>query len=167
MAESNGTKATVKDGLHRTALKIGAIMTRHVVTVSMDDTLERVQELFKSFKFHHLIVVEHRRVVGVVSDRDLLKSVSPFIGTITEQSRDRFTLHKRVHQVMTRRLVSVTPETTLADASQLMLDGRVNCLPVLDAADECVGVVTMRDLLSWALVECAGGPDACTITRAA
>lgn len=166
MAKANATDAAGASGLHKTALRIGAIMTRHVVTVSMDDTLERVQELFRSLKFHHLIVVEHRRVVGVVSDRDLLKSVSPFIGTITEQSRDRFTLHKRVHQVMTRRLVSVTPETTLAEASQLMLDGRVNCLPVLGPAGECVGVVTMRDLLAWALVECAGGPDACRLDAA-
>jgi len=146
---------------------VGAIMTRHVVKVSMDDSVRQVREVFESVKFHHLVVVENGRVVGVISDRDLLKHLSPFVGKATERAQDLSTLNKRVHQIMSRRLVSCTPETTLGDAGTVMLDQRVECLPVLNGAGECVGVITLRDMLGWALVQIAGREDSCPVKKAA
>lgn len=149
------------------AATVGSIMTRHVVTITMDDSLRRVREIFNSVWFHHLVVVDAGRVVGVLSDRDLLRNLSPFVGKTTERTQDRHTLDKRAHQAMTRRLVSCRAETTLADAGRMMMDFRVSCLPVLDPAGACVGIVTMRDIMNWAMVRCAGGPDACALPEAA
>ncbi|MCB9846007.1 MAG: CBS domain-containing protein [Phycisphaeraceae bacterium] len=132
-------------------MAVSSIMSRDVVTVSMDDSLRTVQRLFQEHAFHHLVVVEDGRVVGVISDRDLLKNVSPFMGKMGEQSRDRATLDRRVHQIMSRRLVSVGEGTSLADASLQMLNHRVSCLPVLDANGACRGIVTWRDMLIWSL----------------
>jgi acetoin utilization protein AcuB len=146
---------------------VGTIMTRHVMTVSMDDTLRHVREIFDSVQFHHLVVVEEGRVVGLISDRDLLKNLSPFVGKFTERTQDLSTLNRRVHQIMTRRLVSCREETTLAAAVHLMMDHGVTCLPVLDASGKCVGTVAMRDIMAWSLVRCAGDEDTCRIPRAA
>lgn len=146
---------------------VGAIMTRHVVKVSMDDSVRQVREIFESVKFHHLVVMENGRVAGLISDRDLLKNLSPFVGKTTERAQDLSTLNKRVHQIMSRRLVSCTPETTLNEAGTIMLDQRVECLPVLNGSGECVGVVTLRDMLAWALVACAGHEDSCAVKKAA
>jgi acetoin utilization protein AcuB len=146
---------------------VESIMTRHVITVSMDDTLRHVRDLFRSVKFHHLVVMENGSVAGVLSDRDLLKNVSPFVGKVTERTQDSFTLAKKVHQIMSRRLVSCGPDMTLAEAGRLMLDRQVSCLPVLDRAGQCVGIVTMRDILSWSLVQCLGESASCPLPRAA
>ena len=126
-------------------------MTRPVVTVSMDDTLETVRDLFERERFHHAIVIEQGRVVGVVSDRDLLRNISPFVGKFAERTQDAASLKRRVHQVMTRRLVWACSATPIAKAAETMLLERVSCLPILDSAGECVGIVTLRDILRWAV----------------
>lgn len=132
-------------------MTLDTIMTRHVVTVRMDDSLEAVRDLFERFKFHHAVVLDQCRVVGVISDRDLLKNVSPFVGKPTERALDSASLRKRVHQVMTRNVVTGSPDMPAGDATLLMLNSRVSCLPVVDKLGACVGIVTVRDMLRWAL----------------
>lgn len=144
-------------------MTIGDIMTPHVVTVTMDDTLSHVRELFDTHRFHHLLVIDEGRIVGVISDRDLLKNISPFVGKVSERTMDRASLERKVHQVMSRRLISVTPRTPIADACRLVLEAGVGCLPVLDADGACAGIVTWRDLLRWALIDCAGGDRDCPL----
>jgi acetoin utilization protein AcuB len=130
-------------------MSVSAIMSRPVVTVSMDDTLERVRHLFEEERFHHVVVVEDGAVVGVVSDRDLLRNISPFAGRFAERAQDAASLQRKVHQVMTRRLVSIRPDAPISKAAEIMLLQRVSCLPVLDQAGACVGIVTLRDILRW------------------
>ena len=126
------------------------IMTTHVVTVSMDSTMQQVQSVFQQFRFHHVVVVEAGKAVGVLSDRDLLKTVSPFIGKLSEQSRDTNSLKKRAHQVMTRSLICAKPTMLASEAARMLLQHNVSCLPVIDDAGKCIGIVTWRDLLRWA-----------------
>lgn len=125
----------------------GAIMSRRLVTVTMDDSLATVQQLFKEHRFHHLLVVEDRVLVGIISDRDLLKALSPNIGTMSETDRDRATLNKRAHQIMTRDPVSVRPTTPLDAAAALMLEKKVSCLPVTSDEHRLEGILSWRDML--------------------
>ena len=91
------------------------IMSRRVVTVELDDKISAVKEIFDNLKFHHVLVVEDGVLLGVVSDRDLLKALSPNIGTSTESYKDTATLNKRVHQIMSREPSRLHPEATLGD----------------------------------------------------
>ncbi|MEL7482812.1 MAG: CBS domain-containing protein [Planctomycetota bacterium] len=128
---------------------IESILTRGIVTVGMDDSLEAVRALFKQHKFHHLIVVDDGKTVGVLSERDLLKNVSPFIDQMSERKQDTWTLQKRVHQIMQRDLVWATPCTTIHDACLMMAANQISCLPVLTPASKLIGIVTARDILRW------------------
>lgn len=130
---------------------VGSVMTRHVITVRMDDPLEKVRELFDRHRFHHVIVVDGGVPVGVISDRDLLRNVSPFLGTLAERTQDLTSLRKKAHQVMSRDLCTVRPETTIRDAIDLMVHRRISCLPVLDHRGSCTGIITLRDMMLWAL----------------
>ncbi len=124
------------------------IMTRHVAAVHMDETLRNIREAFEESKFHHLVVTDKGRIVGVISDRDLLKNVSPFVGnTWMERPQDRNTLTKKAHQVMHRHPVTVREDTTLFDAADLLLRENVTCLPVVNEDHHVIGIVTWRDLL--------------------
>ncbi len=128
---------------------IEGMLTRVVVTVAMDDSLDTVRKLFKQHRFHHLIVVEKGKAVGVLSERDLLKNVSPFIDQMSERKQDTWTLQKRVHQIMQRDLVWATPDTSVHDASLMMAANQISCLPVLDEQSRPIGIVTARDILRW------------------
>ena len=126
---------------------VGQIMSSHVVTITMDDTLAKAQALFNEFRFHHLLVVERQVLVGVMSDRDLLKASSPFTGTMNETTRDVATLSKRIHQIMNRALITANKEMTIDCAAQLLIEKRISCLPVVTEDGQVEGIVTWRDLL--------------------
>jgi acetoin utilization protein AcuB len=129
-------------------LTVGQIMSRRVVTVTMDDTLAKVQKLFREFRFHHLLVLEERRLVGVISDRDLLKALSPAIGTLMETDRDRATLNKRAHQIMSRHPVSATADVPIETAARLLIDKKVSCLPIVTDDQTLAGILSWKDILN-------------------
>jgi len=129
-------------------MAMGDIMTAPVVTVDMDERLERVKEIFDAKGFHHLLVTdENKRLSGIVSDRDLLRALSPYVGSAAETTRDLATLNKRVHQIMTRRPLTLRPQSAIAEAVNLLLTQRISCIPIVDDDFKPVGIVSWRDLL--------------------
>ncbi|HBP89846.1 MAG TPA: CBS domain-containing protein [Nitrospiraceae bacterium] len=122
-------------------------MATRVVTIEMDDSLEVVRDIFKKVRFHHLLVVDNQKLVGIISDRDMLKAVSTFVGTMSETTRDRATLNKRAHQIMSHHPVTVCSSCSLQEAAQLMLARGVSCLPVTTKNGEVLGIVTWKDVL--------------------
>lgn len=123
------------------------LMTRDVATVAPGESLSAIRELFSREESHHVLVVEDGRLVGVISERDVLQAVSPFLGTLGEQDRDLSTLAQRMHELIRRAPVTVTGDARIEEAAALMLEENVSCLPVLSAAGDIEGVVTSRDLL--------------------
>jgi len=131
-------------------LKVCDLMTTNVVTIGMDDTLKSARSIFDRRKFHHLLVIEDGKVVGVLSDRDLLKNLSPFLGSpFSQRPQDAATLQKKAHQMMSRKLVSIGPDETISLAAERMMHERVSCLPVVDHDDKPLGIITIHDLLGW------------------
>jgi acetoin utilization protein AcuB len=129
-------------------MSLGGVMTTRLVTVEVDDPLEVVKQIFDSVKFHHLLVVDTGKTLcGVISDRDLLRALSPYIGTASENSRDTATLKKRVHQIMTRKPVTLPPEATVGEAVRVFLEHRVSCIPIVGPGFKAVGILSWRDVL--------------------
>lgn len=128
-------------------MSVERLMSRPVVTVELDDDLQEVKRLFESSGFHHLVVVEKKRLVGVVSDRDLLRAISPYLGTAAESARDLATLNKRVHQIMTRKVHTVAVSATIHDVVEKLMAHRISCVPVVDDNHRPVGILTWRDIL--------------------
>ncbi len=126
---------------------LSEIMSRPVVTVEFDDRLREVKEIFDRLRFHHLLVVDNGKLFGVVSDRDLLKALSPFLGTLSETERDAHTLDKRVHQIMSRKPVTLRANDRVAAAIDLFLQRNISCVPIVDEHDHPVGIVSWRDIL--------------------
>ena len=100
--------------------------------------------------FHHLPVIEKGKLVGIISDRDLLRLISPFINSVSEQPRDLDTLNRAAHQVMTRQPITVNAETSVQDIITWFKRVDISCLPVTDKDDHVIGIISWRDLLSHA-----------------
>lgn len=130
----------------RTTL-IADVMVRQLITASLDTDLEWARNLMERNGVHHLPILEHGKLVGVVSDRDVLRATSPFINKLNERSQDAQTLHTKVHQLMSRKLVTIRANESVHAAASLMLKMRVSCLPVVTPDNLLDGIVTMRDLM--------------------
>ena len=136
------------------SLIVEDIMTSPVESIPMDESVETIKEIFDNSRYHHLVVLgDHGTCAGVISDRDLLKNLSPFIGKLGERTSDLNCLKRRAHQIMTRELVAVRRNTSLRAAARVMLDHKISCLPVVDAKKHCIGIVTLRDVVDWAVEE--------------
>lgn len=137
-------------------MKLEEIMAKRVVTIDMDDTLDVIRKIFDKVRFHHMVVIDERnKVVGVISDRDVLKALSPYLDTISEQERDQVTLNKKTHQVMSRQPITASPEDSIEQAAALLLENRISCLPVISEDQSLVGIVTWKDILKNLTI----GPD--------
>ena len=129
-------------------MKITEIMTDKLATVSMDDPLTVVKSVFDNCRVHHLLVVNSDLLVGVISDRDLLKAVSPYLGTAAEISRDTQTIKQPVHKIMTRNLVTLDATATVKDAVDVFNTHQISCIPIVDDAGRPIGIVSWRDIMS-------------------
>ncbi len=128
------------------------IMTTPVHSVDMDDSLLSVKHLFERERCHHVVIMNQHRAFGVVSDRDILRVLSPFVGSkMMERSQDLNTLKKRVHQIMSRNVVTIRPDETIAATAEKMLEEKVSCLPVVEDSGAMIGIVTVRDFLRWSV----------------
>ena len=127
-------------------MQVDHIMTNVVVSVEMDDSLRVVKDIFDNTNFHHLLVVDNNELTGVISDRDLLKALSPNVGTLSETSRDAATLNKRSHQIMTRKPVTIKLGASIQEAISLFNKHTISCLPVVNTEVQAVGIVSWRDI---------------------
>jgi acetoin utilization protein AcuB len=130
-------------------MQLQSFMTTRVVSVEPDDTLHQVKEIFDNTHFHHLLVVEHNRLVGVISDSDLLRHISPFVGSLHETTRDVCTMKRRAHQIMNHHPIALGPEASLSDAVEVFKTHVISCIPIVDHDNHPIGIISWRDLLQF------------------
>jgi len=128
------TERKIGKGLTR----VEEVMTRRVITLRPDQTCADAVSLMAKYSFRHFAVVESpARLVGVISDRDILRALA----------RTGDWNASYVRQFMSRDVVAVKPDTKLSLATGTMLSKRINCLPVVDDNGVVCGIVTSTDLL--------------------
>lgn len=131
-------------------MKARDIMATNVICVDMDERLPNVRQLMENHGFHHLPVTEKNKLVGIISDRDLLRFISPFINSVSEQPRDLDTLNHAAHQVMTRQPITVKAETPIEEIVAWFKRVDISCLPVIDGEEQVIGIISWRDLVNHA-----------------
>lgn len=130
------------------SLLLQDVMQKNVIRAGMDATLGEAMTLCFQHRIRHLpVITGEGKLAGLVTDRDLRFYISHRLGTIMENASDRETLHHRLHVMMVRRIITGNPEMTVRQAAQLLLAHHIGCLPVVDAANTLVGIVTAGDFL--------------------
>ena len=121
-------------------------MKRDPITVKKDDSFRYALKLIRKEGIKHLPVLEGKKVVGIVTDRDL-RQAAPSPATTLEVHELNYLLERlEVEAIMTKRVITVTPESKLLDAAKLLIARKIGCLPVVEQ-DELVGIITETDIL--------------------
>jgi len=129
-------------------MKIENLMSKKLITLSMDAPLSKAKEIFESKNIHHLLITDDDGLLaGVMTDRDLYKHLSPTIGTNQETHRDTALMQKKQHQIMARNVITAQAQQSLNEAVLLFYDNHISCLPVIDKDNKAIGIITWRDIL--------------------
>ena len=127
-------------------MQVKEMMSTEVVVVGRNDDLSQVEDLMVTKKLRHVPVVENGELVAIVSQRDLFKAMMSSTMGYGEKAQKAYLHSVRVKEMMTYPVVTVTPETSVGEAADLMLHKGIGCLPVVEGM-QLVGVVTKTDLL--------------------
>ena len=131
-------------------MRIKQIMSTNLIQANEDENLKELDSYFEEHNIHHLPVVNGDGVLtGILSDRDVNQSLSPFIGTEHEREQDRSCLAILARDVMTKDPITVTEDTRIDTASILLLEHNFSCLPVVNENEDLVGLVTWKDILNY------------------
>jgi CBS domain-containing protein len=138
-------------------------MSANPVTIQPQDSVETVLKLLEERHISGLPVVDETgKVVGIISETDLLFKERPirmplyltFLGSVIYlEPLDKFdqqlkkSLGMLVQDVMTPKPITVSPDTPISQAANLMLEKQINRLPVVDQANKLVGIITRNDLV--------------------
>jgi CBS-domain-containing membrane protein len=126
---------------------VSEVMTRDVVRLDENDNLLNLLASLKTLHFRHLPVTDDERLVGLLTERDLLALSGSDLLPHHEAS-DRVLLERfRVRDVMVRDVVTASPEMSIHAAGELLLQHRFGCLPVVDSKNALVGIVTSSDFV--------------------
>ncbi len=144
------------------------IMTREVITATKETTVEETVKLLTENNISGLPVMEGKKVVGMVSEGDLLfqdRKLDPpaFIeilgGVIYLKDPNKYLegfrkmIATRVEDLMTAKVISIREETSSEEMATIMAEKKVNRLPVLNEEGELVGIVSRQDLVKSLIKE--------------
>ena len=134
-------------------------MTADPVTVTPEDSLAHALRLTREHRVRHLPVVRNGELVGILSDRDI-RTAMPSPIEVPDPERATMLERTPVERVMTREVITAGPFDAVEDAAEQICRHRIGCLPVVDAHNRLLGLITETDVvIAFAEVLAAGGPS--------
>lgn len=129
-------------------VSVSTIMTKNVVKLNLQDDLTKAESLFKKHKIRHIPVVNGNRVIGMLSYTDLLRI--SFVDSVDEDELIDATVYNMftVEQVMAKNLITISPETTIKEAAEILSNKEFHALPICEG-NLLVGIVTTTDLIKY------------------
>jgi CBS domain-containing protein len=131
---------------------ISFVMTRDVHTVELSSKLSTVRHALIAAGFHHMPIMDGNRLVGMVSWRDLVHAYRAARGPAESDPiaiDDLLDQSTSIGEVMTRELVTVHADDPLDLAIDLISDGQIHSVLVLDAEKQLVGIVTDKNIIEY------------------
>ena len=124
------------------------LMTADLVSVDRTQPLSEVYHLLKSAPFHHLPVLDDNKPIGMISSVDVLRMAYDIDGFDDRDMSEMLDYQFCIDDAMTEDLRALPPTATIAEAADMLSDGKAHSVLVLDAG-EMVGIVTTTDLVRY------------------
>lgn len=129
--------------------KVANVMTTDVQTVNITNSLKEANDLFAKHRIRHLPVVSGEKLIGILSQTDILRiSFGNTFGSEQSGGDEAIFDMLSINQVMKHSPETVSSEDTLKDAAKILADREFHALPVTDG-DKLVGIITTTDIINY------------------
>jgi len=123
-------------------------MSHKIVTISADERLSTVEDIMTLGHVRHMPVVRAGKLVGVVSERDLLRASLSNLSAFGTEQRRAFLQAVEIKRVMSTPPIAIDADASVVEAAAVMAEKRIGCLPVLEG-EKIVGMLTETDVLRF------------------
>lgn len=124
-------------------------MQTQVVRISSEERLSTVEDIMTLGGVRHMPVVRGGELVGVVSERDLLRASLSNLNAFGSEQRRAFLHAVEITRVMSEPPIVIGEEDTVEAAARVLGERKIGCLPVVDGDGKLVGLVTETDVLRY------------------
>jgi acetoin utilization protein AcuB len=124
---------------------VGERMSRPVIAVSPEDPINEVLAMFRNEHIRRAPVMQEGKLVGIVSERDLLNASPSSATTLSVWEMNYLISKVKVKNVMTKKVITVDADTPIEEAARIMADKKIGGLPVVSNG-KVVGMITETDL---------------------
>lgn len=121
-------------------------MTKNPITVVPETKIDEAANLMKTRDFRRLPVVENGKLVGFISDRDIMRVAPSPATTLSRYEINSLLAKIEVKDIMQKNVISVSVDATLEEAALLMYKNRIGGMPVVSSVGAVVGVITETDI---------------------
>ncbi len=129
-------------------MALASIMTKKVRVTTEDASLASLRSLFIDAKFQHVPVVNSlQQPVGIVSVKDYFKTLNSVMDNASANTIELFMKSRQVKQVMSSPVYSVTADTGILQAANILVERNISCLLVVDAQRHLIGIVSWKDIM--------------------
>jgi acetoin utilization protein AcuB len=126
-------------------IKVSEWMTSPVISIQPNTLISDAHQLMKEKNIRRLPVIDHERLVGMVTIGDVREASPSDATTLSIWELNYLWAQLTVEKVMTRDIKSLTPDTPILDAAEMMLENKISGIPVIDGG-KVVGIVTESDI---------------------
>jgi CBS domain-containing membrane protein len=133
----NGKEGVVKE-----------IMMGNPVTLKPEDTLDLANDIISLGRIRHIPVVEDGRLIGLLSERDLIGAAATKIFGLKQKHKSALLKTVLIKDVMKKKVITIKSNTPIKDAAHLMADKKIGCVPVIESGT-LVGLLTTTDILRY------------------
>jgi acetoin utilization protein AcuB len=127
-------------------MRIRALMSAKPITVDPQTPMLDARQRMLDERIRHLVVTDHGRVVGIVTDRDVRLNLPSPATSLSVWEVNYLLARLTVGEVMTRSVIVVDPDRPAPEAARIMIDHKIGALPVVDAG-HLVGIITESDFV--------------------
>jgi acetoin utilization protein AcuB len=139
---------------------VGERMSRPVISVSPNEPINEVLAMFKEEHIRRAPVMKDGKLVGIVSERDLLNASPSPVTTLSVWEMNYLISKVTVKNVMTKKVITVDKDIPIEEAARIMADKKIGGLPVVSSG-KVVGMITETDLFK-AFLELMGARQKAT-----
>ena len=129
---------------------VGNVMSTKIFSVEMDEPIKSLFRIFEHVKFHHVPVLDKGNLVGLVSEGELLRVISPMMSSDLDKNATQSS-NMKIHQVMNRKPITIFQDDSIRSAIEILLENDIECLPVVTRTGELKGMLSWKDVLRKAI----------------
>jgi len=140
----NFIEASLKANPNKLSKPVSEIMTKKVIACSPDDEVDNVWRLMQNQSFAGLPVVKKDKLVGIITQKDLLESRTTL--PTFESKKGRFRASSTISSIMNTTVIAAKPSTRISEVAKLMISKNIGRIPIKDSNGRLIGIVDREDV---------------------